>query len=231
MLLIAIIFGFVFFLKYKYAEKEKNDVIVVANDSLEYYKNKAHEEYVAKNTYILELEDIKKVNEDLYKEIKNLKDHPLVVTKTEIMYLHDTITTHVDSIIKQIDDKLYYWSAQDSTFLQIAGITTIKSNGEEFENIISEVSMKANLDIDLIETKDKQLKVIARSDNPYISFTDINSAVLDPTKSKVLKSYFKPKRFGFGPYVGGGVCVNPATGQVYLSPSIGVAIHYDFIQF
>ena len=230
LLLLAVLAIAILYCKYKYFERKSNEIIYVTNDSLEYYKNKAHEEYVAKNTYIMELNDIKATNEELYKEIKNLKDHPIVVTKTEIQYKHDTITTQVDSIIKQIDDKLYYWSANDSTYLQIAGITTITENGEKFENVISEVSMTAGLTFDLIETKDKQLKVIAKSDNPYIEFNDINSAVLDPKESKVLKSYFKPKRFGVGPYVGGGLTVTP-DGKFIVTPSVGLAVTWDIIQF
>ena len=51
----------------------------VSNYSI--YKNKLDSEYVAKNIYIQTANQLKKTNQELYDEIKNLKDNPVVVTK------------------------------------------------------------------------------------------------------------------------------------------------------
>ena len=58
--------------------------------------------------------------------------------------------------------------------------------------------------LDVIE-KENKLKIIGTSDNPYVSITDFNGAVIDPTTSDVLKNCFKQKRWGIGPQVGVGV--------------------------
>lgn len=229
LVLVLGIFALTFFFKYKILERKSNETIFISNDSLEFYKNKAHEEYVAKNTYIMELNEVKDLNNDLYMEIKNLKDHPLVVTKTEIRFVHDTVETVIDSVVNYVDDKLYYWSAKDSIFFSINGVSKLANNGESFSTAVNNVRIDAALKLDLVETKNKQLKVIANSDNPYLEISDISSVVLDPKKSPVLKSYFKPKRFGVGPYIGAGVIVTD--GVVRVTPSIGFAVHYDFIQF
>lgn len=230
LLMLAVVFSVLTAIKCSKLEKEKNKIVYVMNDTIEQYKNKANEEYAAKNTYIMEVADLKAVNKELSDEVKKLKDSPLVVTKTEIVYVHDTIYTKIDSVVKDDEYKLYHWSAKDSTFLEIAGVAEIRDNGNEFSNVVTETKISANLTVDLIE-KDNQFKTIVKSDNPYIIINDINSVVLDPKKSEVLKSYFKPKRFGIGPYVGASLRSNPTTGQLYVGPSIGIALHYDIVQF
>ena len=231
LLISATAFFMVALFKYSHLEKEKNKIVYVLNDTIEQYKNKANEEYIAKNTYVVEIDDLKKSNKELSEEIIKLKDSPIVVTKTEIVYVHDTIYARTDSISEYEGEKIFHWSAKDSTFLHIAGVTSIKDDGNSVETTVSEVGMSTNLTVNLIETDDNQLKTIVKSDNPYMTINNINSAVLDPSSSKVLKSYFKPKKFGIGPYIGAGVSVNPTSGQVYLAPSVGIAVHYDILQF
>ena len=55
-------------------------------------------EYIAKNLYIQEIEDLKNQNEELYAEIKNLKDNPLVVTKIVTEYEIKKVPAKSDSI-------------------------------------------------------------------------------------------------------------------------------------
>ena len=52
-------------------------------DTLTVYKNKLGEAYTAKNTYVQTVKDLKKTNAELYEEVKNLKDHPVVIVKTK----------------------------------------------------------------------------------------------------------------------------------------------------
>jgi hypothetical protein len=68
--------------------------------------------------------------------------------------------------------------------------------------------------------------VLARTDNPYIVIDDVQGAFIDPTKSNVIKSYFKPKRWGIGLQGGIGVC-----GDLKIRPYIGVGISWSLIQF
>ena len=58
---------------------------VILQDSLTTYKNKAKEEYAAKNIYIQSAKELKKQNNELADEMKKLKDNPVVITKTKVV--------------------------------------------------------------------------------------------------------------------------------------------------
>ena len=60
------------------------------------------------------------------------------------------------------------------------------------------------LTMDVIDNGE-QLKVLAKTDNPYACIQGVSSVVIDPTQSPTLMRYAYPKRFTFGPYVGLGV--------------------------
>ena len=75
-----------------------NNQTFIYKDSLYVYKNMLDSEYVAKNLYIQEIEDLKNQNEELYAEIKNLKDNPLVVTKIVTKYEIKKVPVKSDSI-------------------------------------------------------------------------------------------------------------------------------------
>lgn len=174
-----------------------NERIIVANDSITVYKNKLDSEYVAKNIYIQTANQLKKTNQELYEEIKNLKDNPVVVTKVVTQTIIKEIPAKSDSTVEHKDSanvvwKKLYWSAQHpDNFYSLNGNTDVKSDFSTFQTTISNISVPAKITFDIIENKkEKQLMFIGRSDNPYVNITNVNGVVLDPTKSKVLKSYF-----------------------------------------
>ena len=46
--------------------------------------------------------------------------------------------------------------------------------------------------MDIIDDKkNNRFKLIARTDNPYINIINMDGVVFDPTKSSVLKKYYK----------------------------------------
>lgn len=212
----------------------KGDV-VIWNDSTLVYKNKYNEEYLAKNTYILEVQKLKEYNEELYKEYQSLKDHPIVITKTDIITKIDTIKTNIDSLFSGDNIIDWDWSANDKDFYHISGGSYVEfgndstSVGTEIDNI----TINSRLTLDVIDNG-KQLEVIAKTDNPYVTLSDMQSVVIDPTTSPTLSRYYKPKRWGFGPYLGVGI--NGGTDfkgspQIGWGVSIGFAIHYDIFQW
>ena len=72
----------------------------------------------------------------------------------------------------------------------------------------------------------KQLSVIAKTDNPYISISNMDGVMFDPSKSKYLKKYYKQKKWSIGPTIGYGL-----SKDLKLTPYIGIGISYGIIQF
>ena len=60
--------------------------LVESQDTTLVYKTKAGELYAACETYIADIKELKTANEELYKEYKNLKDHPIIIEKNKKLY-------------------------------------------------------------------------------------------------------------------------------------------------
>ena len=223
LLLLAIGFGIS---SRHYYNKSLYPTVIYDSDSLEVYKNKIKNEYVAKDMYIQTVDQLKKENGDLYAEIKNLKDHPIIVTKTKIEFKTDTVYMKSDSIVSDSVYNNLYWSAEEPNgYYDISGLTRVHSGFEDFTTSVSYLRIPVEVTLDVIE-KDNNFKFIGITDNPYVSITDFNGAVIDPKTSDVLKKCFKQKRWGIGPQVGIGV-----SRDLKLSPYIGVGIQYSVFTF
>lgn len=210
-----------------YYKKTLFPTVIHDSDSLKTYNNKKGEIYVANDMYVQKLDQIKKENRELYDEIKKLKDNPITVTKTQFEFKTDTIPAKSDSIktLSPIEKSLY-WSAKESHgYYSIAGQTNIKTDLTSFSTTVNSLSIPAELTMDIIE-KDKKLLVIGKTNNPYVRITGNNSVMIDPTKSTVIKSYFKPKRWNFGIQAGYGIGAD-----FKLRSYIGVGISYGLIQW
>ena len=210
---------------YYYEKKSKTPIVIHDNDSLHVYKNKLKEEYAARNVYIQTTKQLKQENSELYNEIKSLKDNPVIVTKTQVVVETDTIYTKSDSIQYVSDSlKTLYWHQNHPEgYYNIAGNTQVYTDFSNFNTKITKMSIPVSMTFDLIE-QDKQLKFIGKSDNPYVKITKINGAVVDPSNSKVLKKYFKPKRLSLGVQGGAGIGKD-----VKFTPYIGIGLNYDLI--
>ena len=210
-----------------YYNKSLYPTVIYNTDSLEVYKNKLEEEYTAKNIYVQTIDQLKQNNSKLYDEIKNLKDNPIVVTKTNIVVKTDTVYMTSDSIIAPNDTlRELHWSANEQNgYYVIKGQTNVRTDFSSFDTQINHFNIPVTLTMNIIE-KGKKLQFISRSDNPYVTITNINGVIIDPAKSDVIKSCFKPKRWSVGPQVGIGV-----TSDLKISPYIGVGITYGILQW
>ena len=209
--------------------KRATTPVVIVNDSLEIYKNKLNEEYVAKNTYIKTIDELKLLNDELSEEVKNLKDHPITITKIKQYFHTDTIYATSDSIVVADTDttqrQLHWHSTHPDYYYSITGLTDVASDFSRFNTTLTNIYIPVDLTVDLIESG-KQLKFIARSDNPFVKINDINGAVIDPTKSSVIKSRFKQKKWHIGPQLGFGL-----TSEMKFRPYVGIGIGYGIINF
>lgn len=226
MIVILSIGMLIFYIMYRNTRHDLLYNNVIYNDSLTIYKNKVNEDYVAKNTYVQTIKDLKKTNQELYEEIKNLEDNPLVIVKTKSEFIKDTIYANADSIHH---DSLYYnlhWSVNgEQQYYSLNGRTRVKFDFSDFSTLITDMRINTGITLDVIDDG-QRFRVITKSDNPYINVNDINSVIIDPTQSQALKKYFNQKKFVVGPYIGVGIDKNLRVG-----PQLGIGLTYKLINF
>jgi len=217
-----------FFIDYQRMKSNYKSDIIVLSDSLTTYKAKNKELYAAQQTYIASEKELKKINEDLYKEIKNLKDHPLIVTKTEYVFKRDTINTVITDYIQKDSTVSYNWNFNDQ-WTSINGISSFDLGKTIGFTTVNSLSLSTNLILDVIE-KNKQLQIIAKTDNPYCTINTINGAIISPEKISSINSRIKNQnRWGLGIQVGIGAAYYQQ--QILAVPYIGFGLSYNLITF
>lgn len=227
-ILLALLSSF-FYFKYKhYYNKSLTPVIVYKTDSLEIYKNKIKELYKEKEIYIQTANDLQDKNDLLTLEYNKLKDNPIVITKTDIKVRIDTIKMKSDTIIKTITQKDTVYNLTwhlDNQYYNINGLTNVKSDFSQFYTQINNLSLTTGLYLDIIE-ENKKIKLIGKTDNPFIHITNMDGMILDPSKISSFKKYYKKKHWSIGPTIGFGL-----TSDMIFKPYLGIGINYGIIQF
>ena len=196
-------------------------------DTMYQKTNKTGEVYDAKDTYIQKISDLKKSNKELYNELKNLKENPIIITKYNTKIKIDSINTVSNSIAK-IDTTTYKlnWSAPKNNWYSFNGETSVKKDFSKFNTKIYNFSSNADLTTDLVE-KDGKFTIMVKSDNPYLQINNINSSIIDFKKNKTIKKMFPQKRFGLGPVIGYGYDITKSK----FSPYIGIGLSYHILSF
>ena len=171
---------------------------------------------------------MKRRNDSISAELKTLKDNPIVITKVKTVVEIREVPMNSDSIHHEQKDSTYTlsWSTDQRPYFGMSGRTLVKNDFSWFKTTLTQLDMEAMLTVDLIEVGKTGIKVIAKTDNPYICIGDVQGAFIDPQKSKVLKSYFPPKRWGIGPQLGLGIGTD-----LKISPWIGIGIQWSFLQW
>lgn len=218
-----------FYFEYRhYYHKSLTPTIVYKTDSLDVYKNKLKEAYASVNVYVQDKNQLKKQNTQLAEELKKLKDNPIVITKTKVKVYVDTIYAESDTIIQQ--DTIYdlHWHyLEPNNYFSMNGLTKVRNDFSSFNTNIYNLQLDTEITMDIIDDKkNNRFKLIARTDNPYINITNMDGVVFDPTKSSVLKKFYKQKRWHIGPQVTYGI-----TADGKLRPTFGVGIGYGLINF
>lgn len=235
-LLLVIFSAWTYFSMKKY-ENQVSRTLLVYNDSISTYKNKLDQEFNSKNLYIQELSDVKVNNKELYDEIKNLREHPLIVTKTVVEYRKDT--TELNNDIEKVDSTYHNinWSLRESynekNFFDISGYSRVKNDFSKSNTYLNSLRIGASLSLDIIESKDKTyFQILTRSDNPNLEFTDIQGAFINPNNSKVIKNLMKQRNFGIGLYGGYGLNAIP-NDKVSAGFQIGIGVVWSpsFLRF
>lgn len=210
LIIFLFIFSSIFYIKLCITNNKLDDSYIVLSDTLSYYKNKVNDLYLEKESYILDINDLKRVNSDLYNEIKKLKDNPIVVTKIKTETIIDSI--EIKSIKYIYVDSTYINSYKwDDNYLKMNVTHTLKNhNGTLF---INNISMQSDIYTSIIE-KNKKLYLISRSTNPYLNITNVDGGLLSIEDSKVISNYMKNNESFFDKF--------------NLNFNIGISILYDF---
>lgn len=188
----ALIAAICLYFNYSSVRDKYNNVIREHADSVIVYQNKIGELYAQNNAYITDIKNLKESNQELYNEVNNLKEHPIIVTKyetvTEYKEIHvkDTVYVPAEGVFRtNINYK--------DPYTVIYGFSTINTNNMLGETFFDSISFVNTFTLDLIESKKGDLSFIVKSDNPYCKINSLNGVMLSPEDSKAIKKrYDKP---------------------------------------
>jgi hypothetical protein len=203
-------------------------------DTVRAEKNKEGQLEFTKAALVAQNGELQHLNKDLQKEVEKEKGQILYLSKSaggiktlEPRIINSTVIVH-DGGKYTIDagyDTTY--SLDNYRRVKFTSDFSVDSTGL---NGLRTTLVKDELGFNIItglKEEDGKLRIFIRSDYPNMTFTKIDGSLIDPKKSEVLKSIFKPKKFGVGPFIGIGV------GSASLKPAllIGVGLQYNFIRF
>ena len=207
-------------------------------DSLIITKNKVGELEYTRSIFATDLKDLKDQNKNLYQEVKN--QYGLVVYISKITgNLRDSISILAGKVGSgnvgtgtNPDGSKYIDFSNDTTYSpgndrHIAGKVDFRMNKDTVDKRTIKVNLlsqqRFTVSTGLEQDKDsKLLKIFVNPGSPNMSISSVDGALIDPQKSELIQSYFKPKRFTCGPQLGVGL----TTG---LKPAIyvGFGIQYN----
>lgn len=181
-----------------------------------------------KQTLILkkdELESYLGLSKKEVKELEKKLDASLAMIaklkgqiKVDTLYIKDSIyISEKGDTIKSLFDYTDTWVAID-------GYTMIIDSTES-NTQINKIEMNVPLKLGLTDN----YQIFATSENPYVSFTEIDAAVLENSIANQ-----KKKRWGIGPYIGvgiGGGTDFKGNPQFGWNVSVGVAVTYSLFQW
>lgn len=205
-------------------------------DSVHYLKNREGDIEAIKSSFVSKLEDLEKLNADLYKEVKSefgkvnslIKgivtiDPGTVSMSNDLINYPDGITHGLKFEHMRIDSGLTWSIKGESQFkfqnnTIFPGITTISEN-----------QMKLNLVMGFKTMDNGDYQVFARSGSPFVTFGELDGVLIIPKHNdELLCPPLKNKKFGLGFQIGYGIGFND---KILLSPYIGVGLSYNLINF
>ena len=219
-----------FFFSWKTAErdyeKEKAEKTELT-DTLTVYKNKQDELYAEREISIAEKRDLKKKEEELYNEIKKLKDNPITITKIETVTEIDSI--YIRDTVYQTSDKEYRTDfLYKDQWSEFSGYSAFNLHSLSGTTVFNRISFNSNIWVSIIEKDKKTLSLIARSDNPYLKINNLNGSIVSPEDSKLLRQrYRKP----WGISAGIGVSTTYYNNRIIAVPALQITLGYQFISF
>ena len=205
-------------------------------DSVRYLKNKAGDIEAVKSSFVTKVEDLEKLNQDLYAElkkeigtVKSLIKAGVGVDRGEVTLSNDLIRypdgkTYGLSFKDVYTDSALVWNLRGESKFKMENNTIFPSTTTIFEN-----NMKVKLVMGFKENKDNY-EVWARSGSPLVKFNDLDGVILIPKKPDLTTPVVKKKRFGIGPQIGFGIG-SDLSGNMKIGPYIGFGLSHNLLQF
>lgn len=195
-------------------KNEYIDNIKIMNDTIEYYKSKNGQLIAEKNLFSGDIDNLKYLNDSLYKEIEDLK---LKNKVKDIVYVNN-------EIVNEKHDTTYI-VREDTISNGFVHEFVFNDEWRELEGKVkySNDSVNVGIDKDIVKFDytvaiDKNNKVYITSNNPYIKYNEISGYTIPKPKNK---------RFGIGPFIG--VTYDIVNNKV--APTFGIGLSYDLIKF
>ena len=172
-----------------------------------------------RDSYILDkknLEEALEVSKDEIKMLERKLESSLAyIANMESQIRIDTVTIVKDSIIYDEEDIAQIHFEYDDDWFGVKGTTDLMS--PEITTSLYDIKMYVPIQWGMMDN----YKIFVKSDNPYVSFTNLDGAVIDGSK-------LIPKQRKFGLSVQGGMGVNyDLIGkQLGVGPYLGVGVHW-----
>lgn len=161
----------------------------------------------------------KDLQEQLDISKKEYKDLEKKLNSTIAYYSNLSGKVEYDTIIMtdtvwKVDDITYVRFSYMDKWAVVDGVTRMDTKPQTTINLLS-------IDVPLHVGLTNDYTIFVNSDNPYVTFTDIQGAVIDGSKL-----YPKQKRFGVGLHAGFGVQYNLLRHNIGIGPQVGIGINY-----
>lgn len=193
--------------------------LIAYKGQMEQLELKNGELIATRDSYILDkknLEEALNVSKSEVKDLeKKLNSSLAYIANMESQVRIDTVTIVKDSIIYDEGDIAQIHFDYDDDWFGVKGITDL--TGPEITTSLYDIKMYVPIQWGMTDN----YKIFVQSDNPYVSFTNLDGAVIDG--SKLIP---KQRKFGLSVQGGFGVNYDLISKQLGVGPHLGVGIHW-----
>jgi len=225
----------------------RDNNIIALEDTVRTEKTRNGEMQQVKTILMADVKNLKDLNEDLHKEVKNQKSKVFYISKIAAQ-LNDKLKNfsppgeHIYDPVTGFDDISWNFDTVGNDWgRKISGKTSFKVTStcdgytiDPQDNTIESLSYNFSITTGIKESErfPGGLEIFVNSSYPGMVFDKINGSIVDPLDFKKYLPAEKPKKWSIGPYVGLGYGItlqqNP---QFVPNLGIGVGIQYKVISF
>jgi hypothetical protein len=224
-----------------YAKIDEQNRKALTDSLTKFFNEKTKQWETEKAAYVLNLEDLKNYNKNLYNKVKKLEgDIAFLISSTGVIdigkitvgnelikYNNNKYGLKFDNPYK--DDGLTQEISGVSKFYAIPDIANKQWIVKSDSTIFEKNKMTLNISYGMREI-DNKYNIFAISSSPKVQFTDLTGGYfLDKQPEQPPQ---KVKRWGIGPYFGWGIYnENFKNSDLKIGVSAGFSIHYSIIKF
>ena len=193
--------------------------LIAYKGQMEQLELKNGELIATRDSYILDkknLEEALNVSKGEVKELeKKLNSSLAYIANMESQVRIDTVTIVKDSIIYDDGDIAQIHFDYDDDWFGVKGTTDL--TGPEITTSLYDIKMYVPIQWGIMDN----YRIFVQSDNPYVSFTNLDGAVIDG--SKLIP---KQRKFGLSVQGGFGVNYDLLSKNLGVGPYLGVGVHW-----